>query len=477
MKILLVSEAVRPQACTLGLDGLTAAQRVAALADRLKARGHDIRLATCEVASSNDEQPTLSAWDADLALPAGGRLAVREGFLGEVPGGEVPLYVLEGLDVDGPIGALGRGVPELLLSLGWQPDVIHAHDAEAGLLPLVLREPLGDHPFFAATALLFTVHDLDRQGVCPPSILEHLGIDRRVLRPERAEFYGQVNLLKAGLTSADAVTLLSGRYAQEVQDPTFGEGLEGVFRMLAGEGRLWGVADGIDYRIFDPFADPAIAHPFTLVDRSGKSRCKADLQRELELPGEPVPLVVLIGELSAAKGVDLIRETMGILSHMGLQLAVLGKGQPEDEAMFREAFAETTNVRGVLGWDAGLARRMLAGADLLLMPERIEPDGVWQQAAMRYGTVPVVYETGGLADAVREFDPRTGEGTGFRFSRYSGEAMLAALRHAKAVYAQPLAWNRLVVNVMARDWSWEAAAARYEEAYEKVLRVARPLRV
>jgi starch synthase len=201
------------------------------------------------------------------------------------------------------------------------------------------------------------------------------------------------------------------------------------------------------------------------------------VQRELGLAVETVPLIALIGELTEAKGVDLIRETMGILSHMGLQLAVLGRGQPEDEAMFREAFAETRAVRGLLGWDEGLARRMLAGADVLLMPERIEPDGFWQHAAMRYGTVPVVYETGGLADAVREFDPRTGEGTGFRFSRYGGEAMLAALRHAKAVYAQPLAWNRLVVNAMARDWSWEAAAARYEEAYERVLRVARPLRV
>jgi starch synthase len=467
MKILLVTAALRPEASGIGLSGLSAAQRVSALAAALKARGHDVRMATWLEGLSAEDAPAGARWDEAIAVP-GGPLSVHEGHWGEVP-----LYVLGGGTAAAP-GTLARGVPELMRMSDWQPEIVHAHDAEAGLLPLVIRDTLRDQPFFAPMALVFTVHDLARQLVEPPEVLDRLGIDRRVLRLDGAEYYGQVNFLKAGLMFSDAVTLPSERYAQEVQEPTFGAGLEGVFRMLAGKGRLSGVADGIDYRSFDPAADPAIAHPFTLVNRSGKSRCKEALQQELGLPQEDVPLVALIGELSAIKGLDLIRETMGILSHMGIQLALLGAGQPEDEAFFRAAFAETRAVRGAIGWDERLARRMLAGADMLLMPERFEPDGFWQQAAMRYGTVPVVYETGGLADAVREFQPRTGEGTGFRFSRYNGEAMLAALRHAQAVYAQPAAWSRLVVNVMARDWSWEAAAARYEQAYERALAV-RPL--
>ncbi len=462
MKILLVTAALRPEASGIGLGGLSAAQRVSALAATLKASGHDVRVATCLEGFSAEDRLEIGRWGEEVAVP-GGRLSVHEGRWGEVP-----LYVLGGGPEAGP-GTLARGVPELMRMGDWQPEILHAHDAEAGLLPLVIRDTLRDQPFFEPMALVFTVHDLARQLVQPPEMLDRLGIDRRVLTLDGAEYYGQVNVLKAGLTFSDEVTLPSERYAQEVQEPTFGEGLEGVFRMLARKGKLSGVADGIDYRSFDPAADPAIAHPFTLVNRTGKSRCKEALQREFGLPHEDVPLVAVIGELSEAKGLDLIRETMGILSHMGIQLALLGSGQPEDEALFRAAFAETRALRGAIGWDERLARRMLAGADMLLMPERFEPDGFWQQAAMRYGTVPVVYETGGLADAVREFQPRTGEGTGFRFSRYNGEAMLAALRHAQAVYAQPAAWSRLVVNVMTRDWSWEAAAARYEQAYERAL--------
>lgn len=468
MKILLVAEALGSEAQGLGLVGMTEAQRWAALATTLGERGHDVRLAVPLAGLAEDDTAALRAWSTELALPGGLHLAVFEGRLGELP-----LYAL-GHDL--PAGALARAVPELLLQLDWPPDIVHACGAEAGLLPLVMRECLHDHPFFAETALLFTVQDVSRQRVRPPEVLDRLGIDRRILRQDGAGFYGQVNFLKAGLTAADAVTLPSARYVQEVQESTFGEGLEEVFGKLAREGRLWGVVDGIDYRSFDPASDPAIAQRFNLVDRSGKARCKEVLQRELGLEVQPVPLVALIGELTAAKGADLLKETMGILAHMGLQLAVLGQGAPEDVAPLRRAFAESRGIRGTIGWDAAMARRILAGADLLLMPERFEPDGFWLQVAMRYGTVPVVFETGGLADAVQEFTPRTGEGTGFRFSRYGGEAMLAALRHAQGVYAQPLAWSRLRVNVMARDGSWEAAAARYEDAYEKAI-AARPLRV
>ncbi|MNX15101.1 Glycogen synthase [compost metagenome] len=468
MKIMLVAEALSSESRGIGLVGLTAAQRLAALAMRLGERGHDARVAVPLAGLAEDDTAALRPWSTELAWPGGLGLAVFEGRLGTLP-----LYAL-GHDL--PAGALARALPELLLALDWQPDVLHAHGAESGLLPLVIRESLRDHPFFAEMALVFTVRDASRQRLRPPEVLDRLAIDRQVLRMDGAEFDGQVNFLKAGLTAADAVLLPSVRYAQEVQAPTFGEGLEGVFQKLAREGRLWGLADGIDYRSFDPASDPAIAHPFNLVDRSGKARCKEALQRELGFEPDSVPLVALIGELSAVKGADLLKETMGILAHMGLQLAVLGQGTPEDVAPFRRAFAESRAIRGVIGWDAALARRLLAGADMLLMPERFEPDGFWQQVAMRYGTVPIVFETGGLADAVQEFTPRTGEGTGFRFSRYEGEAMLAALRHAQGVYAQPLAWSRLRVNVMARDWSWEAAAVRYEEAYEKAI-AARPLRV
>lgn len=468
MKILLVAEALRSEARGIGLAGLSEAQRVEALARRLADRGHDVRVALPLAGLDEEDLLGLRPWEEPLALPGGLQLAVLEGSLGALP-----VYAL-GHDL--PAGALARGVPELLLSLDWQPDVIHVHGAEAGLLPLVIRDALRDHAFFREMALVFTVRDVSRQRVRPPEILDRLAIDRRVMTLDGAEFYGEVNFLKAGLVASDAITLPSERYAQEVQEPTFGEGLEGVFRRLAREGRLWGVAEGIDYAAFDPASDPAIAQTFTLVNRTGKARCKEALQRELGFAPDAVPLVAVIGELCALKGADLLRETMGILSHMGLQLAVLGQGAPEDTAPFLRAFDETRAIRGKIGWDEAMARRILAGADMVLMPERFEPDGFWQQVAMRYGTVPVVYETGGLADAVREFDPRTGEGTGFRFSRYGGEAMLAALRHAQATYAQPAAWSRLTVNVMARDGSWEAAAARYEDAYERAI-AARPLRV
>ena len=468
MKILLVAEALRDEARGIGLAGVTEAQRVTALASRLGERGHEIRM-LAPLAGLDAEGQSLLRPRADaLALPGGLQLTV---FTGKI--GPIPLYAL-GHDL--PAGAMARAVPGLLNALDWHPDVIHCWGAETGLVPFVFREVLGGPPAYAEMALLVTVQDVSRQRVRPPEILDRLAIDRRLLRLETAEFYGQVNFLKAALTTADAFTLPSERFAQDVQDPTFGEGLEGVFEQVARAGRLWGVADGIDYRHFDPSSDSAIAQPFTLANRVGKAACKSALQAELALEPDDVPLLAVIGELSAAKGMDLLRETMGILSHMGVQVAVLGQGAPEDVGPLRRAFSETRAIRGVIGWDEAQARRVLAGADMILMPARFEPDGFWLKVAMRYGTVPVVYETGALVDAVQEFDPRTGEGTGFRFSRYGGEAMLAALRHAQAVYAQPVAWSRLLVNVMARDWSWEAAAARYEDAYEKALAM-RPLRV
>jgi len=345
-------------------------------------------------------------------------------------------------------------------------EVIHCHDWQAALLPVFLRTVYAADPAFAQVATVLTVHNLGYPGLFPRGTLERVGLPKELFDVDALEYYGKVNYLKGGMLFADYLTTVSRRYAQEIQTSEFGYGLEGVLRRRAG--RVVGILNGVDYSAWDPRRDRLIAARYSPANLAGKLRCKKDLLAQMGLPEENLnrPLVGIVSRFVDQKGFDLIDEVAEEMLEEDLVLAALGTGLPKYEELFRRLAAQWPERVGVrIGYDDALAHRIEAGADIFLMPSHYEPCGLNQIYSMRYGTVPVVRATGGLDDTIEPFDPAAGQGTGFKFSAYTGRAMLDSLRQALAVYRDRDAWRRLQQNGMAKDFSWKTSAEEYAKLY------------
>jgi starch synthase len=368
---------------------------------------------------------------------------------------------------------LSRAAIEIA-QLNFHPDTFHCHDWQAGLVPVLLRTLYARSPAVQRTPLLFTIHNLGYQGLFRSDVLEQLGLPRHLFHVEGLEFYGKVNLLKGGLVYSDAINTVSRGYAREIQTEEYGFGLDGLLRHRSLV--LSGILNGVDYSQWNPATDPLIAARYSPSDLSGKRKCKADLLRAYGLPAESLdrPLVGIVSRLSAQKGADLIEEAAPDLMAEDFVLVVLGTGDAEYEELFRrlaQNYPRKVAVR--IAYDNTLAHKIEAGADIFLMPSRYEPCGLNQIYSLKYGTVPVVRATGGLDDTVENFDPAAQQGTGFKFSEYSGQALLQALRAALQTYRNPAAWRRLMLNGMARDFSWDASAAQYVKLYEGLVAARR----
>jgi starch synthase len=287
-----------------------------------------------------------------------------------------------------------------------------------------------------------------------------------LFKPDSLEFYGLVNLLKGAIVFSDRLTTVSAQYAKEIQTPQYGCGMEGVLRDRAD--RLTGILNGIDVKTWDPQSDPALPARFSRGDKSNKARCKQDVQNYFGLPPKPgVPLLAIISRLIPQKGFDILTQAMPRILEEGVQLVLLGTGMPEYQEEYAELHKKRPSRIGLeLGFNEPLAHRIEAGADLFLMPSQFEPCGLNQLYSLRYGTIPIVRRTGGLADSIVDATPSTivwGKATGFVFAPYTASALLASVRRAVALYSnnKPL-WTKLVDNAMAQDFSWERSARRYE---------------
>ena len=362
-----------------------------------------------------------------------------------------------------------RAVLEMLPRLGWQPDVIHCNDWQTGPIPLLLRTGYGG-PFYHRIATVFTIHNLQYQGNFPPEALALFDLDEDFFTPEGIEFYGTVSFMKAGIKYADVVSTVSRTYAREIQTPAMGERMDGILRQRSDD--LYGIVNGINYHEFDPGTDQRIYRNFDAHDPAGKKDNKYALQKEMGLPVRDVPVLGLISRLVDQKGLDIILEIVDELMPAEMQLVVLGSGDPHYEKLFARLRDEFPQKVGVfIGFNAILAQRIYAGADMFLMPSRFEPCGLGQLISMRYGTVPVVRSTGGLADTVHDFNPATGSGNGFVFEPYTGEALLTAIRRALKLYREdPAHWGQLVRRVMELDYSWARSAVEYLQLYQEALR-------
>jgi starch synthase len=363
-----------------------------------------------------------------------------------------------------------RAALEWLRTLASPPDVLHCHDWQAALAPAMLRATAALYPELRRMRLVQTIHNLAYQGRFRAENWHLLNLDARYFTRETLEFYGDINFLKAGLVFADVLTTVSPRYAREIQTPELGEGLDGVLRARAG--RLRGIVNGIDYRAWNPAIDQALPARYDIGDLGGKARCKADLQATLGLqPDAAAPLLAVVSRLAWQKGIDVVLDAAPLLvEQSAAQLVALGNGDPHLEHRMRllaEQFPGRVAVR--TGMDEALAHRIVAGADLFLMPSRYEPCGLSQLYSLRYGTVPVVHATGGLDDTVAEFDPATGEGTGFKFSPDSPDALHEAVQRALAVRRDPAAWTRIQERGMREDFSWEQSARAYRNLYGALL--------
>ncbi|HKD86801.1 MAG TPA: glycogen synthase GlgA [Terriglobales bacterium] len=364
-----------------------------------------------------------------------------------------------------------RAVLEATKILG-APDVLHCHDWQTALVPILLKTHYTEDPAFATAPCVFTIHNLGYQGLFPPEILPLLMLPWDLFTMSKLEFYGKVNFLKGAIAMADFITTVSRKYSQEIQTAEYGFGLEGVLR--ARGNTIAGILNAVDYLSWNPETDPYIAGQYSAADVSGKKKCKADLLKEFGLAQDTqLPVVGMVSRFVPQKGFDLVQQVGDRLALEDLILIVLGTGQREYEDMFRrlnKQFPQKIGAR--IAYDDALAHKIEAGSDIYLMPSHYEPCGLNQIYSMKYGSVPVVRATGGLDDTVEQFDPKTLKGTGFKFREYTGEIMLDALRAAIALYrSDQNAWRALMRNGMAQDYSWMNSAREYVRVYERARQV------
>jgi starch synthase len=365
---------------------------------------------------------------------------------------------------------LGQAALTWAAAAGQPYDVVHAHDWQAGLVPVLLGQMLRTHPGTTRMPIVFTIHNLAYQGVFDASWLPRLGLPWDLMRMEAMEYWGRISYLKAGIVFSRLITTVSPRYAEEIQTAEYGFGFDGILRQRADD--LVGILNGIDYDQWDPARDPYLPEPYSAQRLDGKRAAKRALLQAFHLPASEAalaqPLVGIVARMVDQKGFDLLAGIADELPRLGATFVLLGSGERRYEDLWLGLAARHPERIGVrIGFDEQLAHLVEGGADLFLMPSRFEPCGLNQMYSLRYGTVPLVRATGGLYDTVRNYDPRTGTGTGFTFDEYSPQALIGTLRWALGVFQDREAWRRIQLAGMARDHSWDASARQYVGVYER----------
>lgn len=485
LKILFLSAEVVPFAKTGGL-----ADVAGSLPKAIRALGHDIRV--CMPRYGRIDRARFGLREVvpsfEVPLDRGTEPAsIWEGVIGR----DVPVYMVDSpryFDRDGiymyPDDAerfvfWSRAALEMLRQpeIDWQPDIIHCNDWHTAIVPNWLRTIYRDDPFFAPAASIYTIHNLAYQGVFGHRVLEIAGIDEYgfLYHPEMADLAEVVDLMARGIYFADVINTVSERYAEEILTPEYGERMDPLLRDR--RDHLFGILNGLDYEIMDPATDPYLAAGFDSEHLEKRAANKEALQREAGLPvSATAPLVGVISRLTDQKGFDLISRIIDpLMCHTEMQFVLLGTGDQTYHDMFGDVAKRYPDKAAVfLTFNAPLAQRIYGGSDIFLMPSRFEPCGLGQMMAMRYGSVPVVRATGGLADTVEDADPRAGRGNGFSFAAYDSMALFAALVRAMETYKHAEAWRQLMLRGMSEDFSWTRSAQKYVDLYYKALAAKAP---
>jgi starch synthase len=360
-----------------------------------------------------------------------------------------------------------RSVLEMLPMLGWQPDIIHCHDWHTALIPNLLKTVYANHPFYRHTAAVYTIHNLAYQGIFGYRVLEIAGIGEYDFVYPRKEDTSVVSLMSLGIQYADVISTVSPTYAQEILTPQYGENLHPLLNQR--QERLFGILNGINNEHFNPATDRFIECNYDVNSIGCRDQNKADLQNSFRLPLQlDVPILGMVTRLANQKGLDILAQIMERLLQLDVQFALMGTGDQYYHEFFGQIARKYPDKATVtFSYNSALAQKIYAGSDMLLMPSRFEPCGLGQMIAMRYGTIPIVRSTGGLADTVENYDSQTSQGNGFTFVEYDADLLFTTILRAIEYYKYPAVWQTLMRRAMNIDHSWKASASKYVELYRK----------
>jgi starch synthase len=476
MKILLASSEVHPFSKTGGL-----ADMVGALGKALAHAGHEAQIVTPLYRGVREKFPQMGRVDWKFDLPLG--LKWEQGNLWSLEiERNLTVYFVEhpgffdrpGIYFDNNVSYsdnaerfifFSKCVTHLARYSPWNPDVIHIHDWQTALVPALVLHQRRAEGWGNPPPTCLTVHNLAYQGIFPPSAFASTNLPHDFFTVDGAEFYGQLNCLKAGIAFADAITTVSPRYAREITTEEFGCGLDDRLRQR--RNRLFGILNGVDYEEWNTTGNKFLPHPYSITRLAGKAANKLALQKELGLPqSKGTPLFGTISRLAEQKGVDIALGALEEMLSADIQFVLLGSGSPSYERGYQElARRFPAQVAARVGYDEGLSHRIEAACDFFLMPSRFEPSGLNQMYSLRYGTIPIVRSTGGLDDSVVDFSQDSARANGIKFQEYSARALAKAIRKALAIYGQPALLRRYRQNAMKADFSWEQAVVEYLKAY------------
>ena len=471
LKVLIVSSEVTPYAKSGGLGDV-----VGSLPKELKKYGVDVRVVFPKYKTIKvPEKDNLNYVDY-FTVKLDWRHQTASIFQID---GEVPMYLIEndfyfGRDTFYGYGDdyerfafFSKASVEFLNYVDFQPDIIHFNDWQTGLACVYLKDYYSKYLLLSKVKSVYTVHNLQYQGVFGKEILDTVDLNQGYAVDDKLEFYGNISYMKAGLVYSDAITTVSETYAEEIKTGAYGYGMDGVLRARAES--LTGIVNGIDNNTNNPATDTRIFKTFTVDSLHIKKENKVLLQRQLNLPERDVPMIGIISRLVDQKGFDLIAVAVEEMMHKDIQMVVLGTGDGRYENMFRHLQSRfPEKVSANILFDEGIAQKIYAASDLFLMPSLFEPCGLGQLFAMRYGTIPIVRKTGGLADTVKHYDREAKEGTGFVFEDYDASGMMWAVNQALEIYNEPEEFQNIIKNAMRCDFSWGKSAEKYIELYLKL---------
>ncbi|MDD5347028.1 MAG: glycogen synthase GlgA [Candidatus Omnitrophica bacterium] len=459
MKIVMVASEVVPFAKTGGLADVAGALPLA-----LEKAGQDVII-------------IMPGYKAAHAIKSPEIRPFADGVSYSKIGKNIPVYFIENkeyFDRDGLYGDKNgdhkdnlerfsyfcRHALELLREIKFKPDIIHCHDWQSALVPVYLKNTLALDPFFTRTRTVFTIHNIGYQGLFAKEALPKTGLDWGVFNMDMLEYYDKINILKGGLVFSDLINTVSDTYSKEIQTKEFGFGMEGILEKRKAD--LFGIINGLDYSIWDPVADKKIAANFSAKDMAGKVACKEDLQKLCGLPAKAgVPLIGVVSRLAQQKGFDIVAEGIDEICRLDLQMVILGTGDLTYHQIMEAMVKKYPKVISLhLKFDDTLAHKIYAGSDMFLMPSKYEPCGLGQMISFRYGTVPIAFKTGGLADTVNARN-------GYIFDEYSKAALLANIKQAVRDFKSKKKWHDLALRGMKQNFSWSASAKKYIELYEK----------
>ncbi|MEK6558634.1 MAG: glycogen synthase GlgA [Planctomycetota bacterium] len=486
MRVVYLSSEVVPFAKTGGLADIAGA-----IPKSLQKLGVEITVIMPLYGIIKENKYPLVKTDIQFEVKIGDKLKSGYVYKGFMPDSKVPVYFLDNEQYYGRNGLynypettkdfednserfifLSQGALEVINKLNIYPDIVHCNDWQTGLVPVYLKTIYARKECFKNTKTILTIHNIAYQGLFWHWDMKLTGLDWGLFNLKQLEFYGKLNFLKGGIVFSDLINTVSKTYAKEIQTPEYGEGLDGVLRDRSKD--LYGIINGVDYSIWNPETDKFVIANYGVKNLSGKQLCKKALQNKFRLPERNIPVVGMITRLTDQKGLDLVVDKFHDLMKADLQFVLLGTGEQKYQELFQTyANKYPAKVAVKLNFDECSAHEIEAGSDMFLMPSRFEPCGLNQLYSLKYGTVPIVRSTGGLADTitdVRSYPITNGKANGFLFKEYNSDLLLATIIRALDSFKNKTRWTKLMISGMSQDWSWDMSAREYIALYKKIVK-------